>query len=100
MDMYWSMFYVTKQRQLTGKFSLPFKPPTRGLTMYGTATGIKNFEDLIAQQKSGKQEAAWVGGNTAYANWLADAMPDLKTMDVLDTEADVDEALASGKCTV
>ena len=99
-DMYWSMFYVTNQRQLAGKFSLPFKPPTHGLTMYGTATGINNFQDLIGQQETGKQGKACVGGNTAYANWLADAMPALQTIEILNTEAGVDEALASGKCTV
>lgn len=99
-DMYWSMYYVTNTRQLAGKFSLPFKPPTRGLTMYGTATGINNFNDLIGQQQSGKIGPACVGGNTAYAEWLATAMPDLQTVDVLNSNDGFEEALEAGTCTV
>jgi len=99
-DMYWSMYYVTNARQLAGKFSLPFKPPTRGLTMYGTATGINNFNDLIGQQQTGKIGPACVGGNTAYAEWLATAMPDLDTVDVLNTNDGFEEALEAGTCTV
>ena len=99
-DMYWSMYYVTTSRQLAGKFSVAFKPPTQGLTMYGTQTGVGSFEDLITQQKDDKVGAACIGGNTAYAAWLANALPDLQTIEIENTEAAADEALESGKCTV
>jgi len=99
-DMYWSMYYVTTSRQLAGKFSVPFKPPTQGLTMYGTQTGVGSFGDLITQQKDGKVGEACIGGNTAYAAWLANALPDLQTFEIENTEAGADEALESGKCTV
>ena len=97
-DMYWSMYYVTTSRQLAGKFSVPFKPPTQGLTMYGTQTGVGGFGDLITQQKDDKVGAACIGGNTAYAAWLANALPDLQTIEIENTEAAADEALESGIC--
>ncbi|OEU21528.1 hypothetical protein FRACYDRAFT_235153 [Fragilariopsis cylindrus CCMP1102] len=99
-DMYWSMYYVTTSRQLAGKFSVAFKPPTQGLTMYGTQTGVGSFEDLITQQKDDKVGAACIGGNTAYAAWLANALPDLQTIEIENTEAAAEKALESGKCTV
>ena len=99
-DMYWSMYYVTTSRQLAGKFSVPFKPPTQGLTMYGTQTGVGSFGDLINQQKDDKVGAACIGGNTAYAAWLANALPDLQTIEIENTEAAAEKALESGKCTV
>jgi hypothetical protein len=99
-DMYWSMYYVTNSRQLEGKFSLPFKPPASGLTMYGTATGIDTFNDLMSQQKEGSQGPACVGANTAYAKWLKGAMPNLQTVDIVNTETSTRQALEDGTCTV
>lgn len=99
-DMYWSMYFVTTSRQLAGKFSLPFKPPFGGLTMYGTATGIADIDDLVAQQKAGNQNAACVGDGTAYANFLKQALPDLKTVNVPNTDAGFLAALTDGKCEV
>jgi len=99
-DMYWSMYYVTTARQLAGKFSVPFKPPTQGLTMYGTQTGVGSFGDLITQQKEGTVGPACIGGNTAYAKWLAKALPELQTVEIENTEAGADAALQAGTCTV
>lgn len=99
-DMYWSMYYVTNPRQLLGKFSVPFKPPFQGLTMYGTQTGVGNFNELIENQKKDKVGPACVAGNTAYAIWLADALPDLQTVEIENTHAASDKALRDGTCTV
>jgi hypothetical protein len=68
--------------------------------MYGTATGVESFDDLMGQQKDGSIGPACVGANTAYANWLADAMPNLQTVDVINTEDGFRQALVDGNCTV
>ena len=99
-DMYWGMYYVTTDRQTQGKFSLPFKPPFQGLTMYGTATGIRDFPDLVSQQASGKQGPACVGENTAYANSLTNSIPDLETVGVTNTDAAFLAAMMTGTCDV
>ena len=99
-DMYWSIFFVTDSRQEAGKFSLPFKPPFGGLTMYGVATGISDIEDLVAQQAAGGVGPACVGAGTAYANFLASAFPDLDTVAVPNTDAGFLDAMNDGTCTV
>jgi hypothetical protein len=68
--------------------------------MYGTATGINGIDDLIAEQKAGNQKAAWVGDNTAYANFLTSSLPDLKTVGVHNTDAGFLAALEDGTCDV
>ena len=52
-DMYLSMYYITPKRQMENKFTMPFHPPQTGaLTLFGTATNIRNVEDLIQQQQT------------------------------------------------
>lgn len=97
-DMYWSMYFVTTGRQAEGKFSIPFKPPISGLTMYGSATGVKDIIDLIDQQQSGHQGPACVGENTAYGNFLATSLPDLETVTITNTNEAAQAALRDGTC--
>lgn len=99
-DMYWSMYFVTTGRQLAGQFSLPFKPPFGGLTMYGTETGIEDIDALIVKQAAGDVGPACVGDNTAYANFLADALPDLDTVGVPNTDDGFLGGMQNGTCTV
>jgi hypothetical protein len=68
--------------------------------MYGTATDVRSFDDLMGQQKNGSMGPACVGANTAYANWLESAMPSLQTVAVVNTEDAFRQALVDGKCTV
>jgi len=97
-DMYWSMYYVTTARQEAGKFSLPFKPPISGLTMYGTGTGLKDIQDLIGQQQAGVRGPACVGENTAYGNFLATSLPELQTVAITNTIEASQAALRDGTC--
>ena len=86
-DMYWSLYYITPFRQLRTQFTLPYKPPANGaLTMYGIGEGVKDFEDLIAQQKEGTQGPICLGTSTAYANYLTAAFPDLKHVGIPNTD--------------
>ena len=102
-DMYWSMYYVTPARQLAGKFSLPFKPPFDGLTMYGpvtSTTGIDNLNDLESMQEQFQFGPACVGENTAYSNFLNTTMPALNTIGVPNTDAGFLAALTAGTCAI
>ena len=99
-QIYWSMYYVSNPRLLEGGFSLPFKPPTKGLTMYGTAIGIRDLPDLVLQQKAGSQNAACAASNAAYTIWLRGAFPDMELIEIENTVASVRSALEEGTCEV
>jgi len=50
--------------------------------MYGTATGIPNFEALVEQQQAGLHPAACVPGGTALIAYLRDAFPGIRLQGV------------------
>lgn len=80
-DMYLSLFYLSPQRLLENKFSMAFQPPVTGaLTLFGTATGFRNFNELTEQQAVGAQRPICVQQNTAYAQYLKQTFPELKTV--------------------
>ena len=82
-DLYQSMFYVTPERRLFNRFTTPFIPPSQGgVQLMGTATNIKGLEDLIRQQKEGKQMPLCVLANTAYSVWLQKSFPALLVTEV------------------
>lgn len=86
--MYWSLYYISPSRQLRNQFTLPYKPPANGaLTMYGIGEGVKDFQDLIAQQGEGTQGPVCLGTNTAYGNYLRAAFPELKYVGIPNTDA-------------
>jgi hypothetical protein len=66
----------------------------------GTATGIKDFDDLVAQQQDGKQGPACVGENTAYAEYLKIAFPSIKLVGVVSSDEGYNDALRDGTCDV
>jgi len=101
-DMYWSFYYITPFRQLRNAFSIPFKPPLHGaLTMYGIGgEGIEDIQDLIAKQKEGKQGPVCLGQGTAYAIYLKAAFPELKYVDVDNTDEGALQGIKDGNCTI
>ena len=101
-DMYWSFYYITPFRQLRNAFSIPFKPPIHGaLTMYGIGgDGIEDIQDLIAKQKEEKQGPVCLGQGTAYAIYLKAAFPELKYVDVDNTDEGALQGIKDGNCTI
>jgi ABC-type amino acid transport substrate-binding protein len=82
-DMYIGAFYITPERQLLNQFTVPLYPPTTGTqTMFGTATNIRNFEDLVVQQNAGQQAPACVLAGTAYSVFLQETFPTLKVLEI------------------
>ncbi|EJK60387.1 hypothetical protein THAOC_19270, partial [Thalassiosira oceanica] len=83
------------------RFTIPFRPPVvASLTMYGTATGVSDFEDFLAQQQAGTQGALCIGAYTAYGNYLKSAFPDLKYYEIENTSAGALQGLTDGHCEV
>ena len=101
-DMYLSSYYVTASRQLANQFTIPFSPPTSGtLAMYGTAPGIRNFDDLIAKQEAGEQGPVCVGVSVAYADWLKEIYPTLQVKEVDDGDGTpIYNAFNDGTCDI
>jgi hypothetical protein len=100
-DMYLGLFYVTPARQLQNQFSIPLYPPTTGtLTMVGTATGIRDVEDLVQQQLAGQQGPACVRADTAYPAFLQESFPQLQMVDCLGTEEGTQQCFRDGTCDV
>lgn len=100
-DFYLSLFYITPERRLKNKFTTSFVPPFGGLQLFGTATGIKNIDDLIQQQKEGKQGPACVRRNTADAAFVKETFPELDIIEeVLATADDLHDILENGPCDI
>ena len=100
-DMYLGMFYVTPERQLENQFTIAFQPPFSGtLAMFGTATGIPNFDALIKQQQEGLQPAACAPGGTALLSFVQDSYPGLQVKGVFGGEDDILKAFQDGTCQV
>ena len=100
-DMYLGLFYVTPARQLLNHFTMPLFPPTTGtLTMVGTATRVRDIEELVQQQKAGKQKPACVIENTAYRSFLQKSYPSIQMVDVQSYNHKLTEALRDGTCDV
>ena len=100
-DMYLGMYYVTPSRQLQNQFTIPFLPPVSGtLAMFGTATGIPNFEALVEQQQAGLQPAACAPDGTALINFVADSFPGLQVRGVYGGEDDIYQAFLDGTCQI
>jgi len=100
-DMYWSLYYITPFRQLRNAFSIPYKPPSNGaLTMYGIGSGVSGFEDLVEQQKEGNQGPICLGESTAYGNYLKGAFPEMKYVEVPNTDEGALQGMKDGNCTI
>ena len=100
-DVYWALYYITNDRLLTNRFTIPYIPPAEGaLTMYGTATGIQTFDDLIAKQAQNEAKPACVGQGAAYVVYLRSAFPNLEMVEVSNTDSGFYDALVEDKCDV
>jgi len=100
-DMYLGMYYVTPERQLQNQFTIPFLPPFSGtLAMFGTATGIRNFEALVELQREGIQPAACAPGGTALIDFVQKSFPGLQVKGVFGGEDDILLAFQDGTCQV
>jgi hypothetical protein len=81
--MYLSSYYVSPSRQLANQFTIPYSPPTSGTSaMFGTATGIKNFDDLVAKQDAGTQGPVGVAIGQAYVSFLRSIYPTLQVIEM------------------
>jgi signal transduction histidine kinase/CheY-like chemotaxis protein len=100
-DMYLGMYYVTPERQLRNRFSLPFVPPFSGtLVMFGTATGIPNFETLVKLQQEGIQPPACAPNGTALIDFVQTSFPGLQVRGIYGGEDDIVRNFQNGKCQV
>mmetsp|Transcript_5711 Transcript_5711/g.8801 ORF Transcript_5711/g.8801 Transcript_5711/m.8801 type:complete len:830 (-) Transcript_5711:2106-4595(-) len=100
-DMYLSLYYVTPERQRENHFTLPYHPPSTGtLTMFGTATRINNFQELAEKQKTGSVGPACAAENAAYIDFLKDAFPEMKFVEVPNSQESFYNALQQGTCSV
>lgn len=79
-------------------FCLAVSPMTG---MVGTATGITSIQDLVKQQEAGTQGPACVEEGNDYVNFLYEAYPTLKTVEIDPGNGDgLYEALNMGICDV
>jgi len=99
--MYLGMYYVSPLRQLLNQFTIPFLPPYSGtLAMYGTATGIANFETLVQLQMEGKQPPACAPGGTALIDFVNAAFPGIQVRGISGSADAIDAAFEDGTCQV
>lgn len=102
-DMYLGMYYVTPSRQLDNQFTIPFLPPYSGtLAMFGTATGIPNFEALVEQQQSGLLDPSKTcgPGGTALIESVVQSYPGLQIRGLFGGEDDIYQAFVDQSCQV
>ncbi|KAL7578918.1 hypothetical protein ACA910_006893 [Epithemia clementina (nom. ined.)] len=78
-DVYAGLFYISPERQLKNRFTMPFSPPFKGTpVMFGTATRLRDLADLVQAQRAGIQPPACVLGSTANVEFLQSAFPGLQ----------------------
>ena len=100
-EMYLGLYYVTPERQRENHFTLPYHPPSTGtLTMFGTATRINTFRELEEMQKMGSIGPACAAENAAYIDFLKNAFPEMKFVEVPNSEESFYQALEKGTCSV
>lgn len=100
-DMYLGMYYVTPKRQLLNQFTIPFLPPFSGtLSMFGTATGIANFEELVEQQELGIHPAACAPAGTALIDFVRASYPGLQVKGIYGGEENILDAFQTGQCEI
>lgn len=98
-DMYLSLYYITPDRLRMNQFSVPFHPPTTGsLTMYGTSTHIRKFDDLLQLQKSGQHGPVCIQQNTAQESFMKDSFPELQLVRIPGGDHEFHRALQEGIC--
>jgi ABC-type amino acid transport substrate-binding protein len=100
-DMYLGLYYINPERLLLNHFTQAIDPPRTGvLTMYGTATNVKDLDDLIAQQAAGRIGPVCIQENTAYSKFLRLNFPTLKVLELNGADEIQFQALVDGKCNV
>ena len=100
-DLFQSLFYITPERLLLNRFSVPFVPPTVGnFQLYGIAIRVRDIQDYIRQQKDGLVGKVCLHDNTADTLFALKTFPDLEYELVYDgfAPAQVHAALESSKC--
>jgi hypothetical protein len=99
-DMYFGMCYITPTRQLQNQFTIAFTPPRDGAPgMYGIATGIRTIDDLVEQQKEGKQPPVCLNGLGATSGFIQKSFPGIKVKELLSGADDViHQAFLDGEC--
>jgi len=102
-DIYLGLYYVTPARQLVNQFTIPYLPPYSGtLAMFGTATGIDNFTDLVQQQQSGvvSPNATCGPAGTALLGSVIQSYPGLYIRGILGGEQDIYDSFVNRSCQV
>jgi ABC-type amino acid transport substrate-binding protein len=100
-DLYLGLYYINPERLLLNHFTQAIDPPQTGvLTMYGTATHVKDLDDLLAQQEAGRIGPVCIQENTAYSKFLGLNFPTLQVLEFNGADEIQFQALVDGKCTV
>lgn len=102
-DFYLGMYYVTPTRQLVNQFTIPFLPPFSGtLAMFGTATGIDDFDALVEHQSTGKMdpEATCGPAGTALIESVIESFPGLKVRGIYGGEEEIYQSFVDRSCQV
>jgi len=102
-DMYLGMYYVTPSRQLINQFTIPFLPPFSGtLAMFGTATGIANFDTLVQHQVQGllDPQTTCGPGGSALIDFVVQSFPGLQIRGLFGGEDEIYQAFYDGSCQV
>jgi len=84
-DLYQSIYYITPERLLLNRFTVPFIPPTvSNFQLYGTAVNVKDIDDYVRQQKSGKVGKVCLHDSTADTLFALKNFPDMEHTIVTD----------------
>jgi len=99
-DIYWSMYYISPERQLKNQFTIPFKPPiSSGLTLGGTSTGFKDFNEYVAQQQNGEKRPICIGRSSATRDYIRRAFRDVKLFETEYSNDAFYQGMMDGNCS-
>lgn len=100
-DMYLGMFYVSTERQLVSRFTMPFAPPYKGTpAMVGTTTGVRDISELAERQSKGLEPPVCIGGSTALLDFVQNSFPSLTIQPFYGDEDDRYRVIRNGECPV
>ena len=97
-DLLWGSYYITPERLLKQKFTVPFSPPTRvTLGMMGAVTHVRDLQDVADNHASDYAMCAFAG--TAYMVALETSFPQLNFRGITYTE-DLHDVFTTGTCDI
>lgn len=98
-DFYWGTYFITPERLMKNKFTIPYTPPVRAsITMMGAVTHVRDIHDLANNYASTYAVCAHDGA--AYMASIATAFPQLNIKGISFAEEGVHQALTDGTCDI